>query len=160
MTVFEKIVELFDSKKILYEVIEHEPVYTSADAARIRDTGLANGAKALIFLADRKPILVVLPGDKKVDTKEFKRLFTIKDLEMASKDGVFKITGLEVGSIPPVGAVLDLKSYFDESFKAKDIIAFNAGSHSKSIRMRALDLMAIEKPSFGNYVLKDEKEKV
>lgn len=160
MTVFEKIVELFDSKKISYEVIEHAPVYTSADAARIRDTGLGNGAKALIFMADKKPILVVLPGDKRVDTRKFKRLFNIKDLEMASKEGVFKITGLEVGSIPPVGAVVNLKAYFDESFKAKDVIAFNAGSHSKSIRMKASDLIAVEKPLFGSYVLKDEKEKV
>ena len=32
MTVFEKIKELLDAAKVSYEVIEHEPVYTSAEA--------------------------------------------------------------------------------------------------------------------------------
>ena len=83
MSVLEKIKEILDSFSIEYEILNHEPVYTSLDAAKIRDTGLSNGAKALVFMADGKPILIVVPGDKKVDLRKFKQKFSIKDLRMA-----------------------------------------------------------------------------
>ncbi len=153
MTVFEKITELFDSNKISYEVIEHEPVFTSADAAKVRDTSPSDGAKALVFVADKNPILVVLPGDKKVDTKIFKKIFNIKDLFMADKEKVCEVTTLEVGSIPPIGKVLGLKSYYDAVFKEKDVVVFNAGSHTKSIKMKAKDLITCEEPTFGGFAV-------
>ena len=148
MTVFEKIIQTFNEQGVKYELLEHEPVYTSADAAKIRDTKLSDGAKALVFIADKNPILVVLPGDKKVDTSMFKKLFGISDLAMATKEQVKEITGLEVGAIPPVGSVMGLKVYFDDEFKSKDIVSFNAGSHSKSIRIQASELIKVENPIF------------
>ena len=74
MTVLDKILKLLDEENIVYEKVEHEPVYTSEDAAKIRDTGLSMGAKALILFADNTPILVVVPGDKKLDFNLFKKL--------------------------------------------------------------------------------------
>lgn len=151
MSVFEKIIELFNSHDIKYELIEHEPVYTSEDAAKIRDTKLSEGAKALVFIADKAPILVVCPGDKRVDTKAFKIEFKIKDLSMATREKVKELTTLEIGSIPPTGSTMSLKTYFDSAFKDKDMVSFNAGAHTKSIRMRACDLIEAESPIFGNY---------
>src|SRR3989344_1737448 len=153
MGVFDKIISLLKSSGVSYELLEHKPVYTSLDASSIRDTNLSMGAKALVFMADKKPILVVLPGDKKVDTSIFKKSFGIKDFRMASKEEVKEITSLEVGAIPPLGSALNLASYFDEIFKEKDMMAFNAGSHTKSIKMKAADLLDIEKPVFGNYAV-------
>lgn len=152
MSVLEKIKEILDSLNITYELLNHEPVYTSTDAAKIRDTRLSNGAKALIFVADGKPILIVVPGDKKVDLRKFKQQLHIKDLRMASLIEVKEITTLEVGSIPPVGKAMNLKSYFDSSFLKKGIVAFNAGSHSVSIRMKASDLIKVENPVIESFI--------
>lgn len=152
MSVLEKIQELLNSSNIKYELLNHEPVYTSVDAAKIRDTGLSNGAKALVFVADGKSILIVVPGDKKVDLKKFKQKFNIKDLRMASVSEVKEITTLEVGSIPPIGKAINLKSYFDSSFLEKEIVAFNAGSHTVSIRMKACDLIKTEGPVIESFI--------
>ena len=152
MSVLKKIQELLDSLNIEYELLNHTPVYTSADAAKIRDTGISNGAKALVFIADGDPILIVVPGDKKVDLRKFKQQFHIKDLRMASLIEVKEITTLEVGSIPPVGKVMNLKSYFDSSFLKKEVVAFNAGSHSVSIRMKASDLIKVENPIIESFI--------
>lgn len=65
--VFEKIVELFDSKKIPYKAFDHAHVHTSYDASKIRGVNISLGAKALVLVADKNPILVVDPGDKKVE---------------------------------------------------------------------------------------------
>jgi Ala-tRNA(Pro) deacylase len=147
-----KIKKLLDEAHIVYELLEHDPVYTSEEAARIRDSNLSMGAKALVLFGDKQPLLVVVPGDKKLNMKEFKRIFGIKDLRMATPDEVFSLTGVKVGAVPPVGKALNLKSYYDESFKSKDKVAFNAGMHTVSIIMQAADLIRLEDPVFGNII--------
>jgi len=144
--VLDKILELLDSAEVYYQKLEHEPVYTSEDAAKIRDTNASQGAKALILYADKKPVLVVVPGDKKVDFKKYKTLTGTKDLRMATPEEVLELTGLEIGSIPPVGRAMDLPSYYDKSFEEKDVAAFNAGAHTVSVVMNAADLIKVEEP--------------
>jgi prolyl-tRNA editing enzyme YbaK/EbsC (Cys-tRNA(Pro) deacylase) len=72
---------------------------------------------------------------------------------MASREEVLAYTSLEIGSIPPLGNVLGLKTYFDEKIKEKDFVAFNAGSHTTSIKMTGLDLIKIVQPTFGSYAI-------
>ncbi|RJR26584.1 hypothetical protein C4561_04820 [candidate division WWE3 bacterium] len=151
MTVLEKIIQKLDDEGIDYSRIDHEPVYTSEEAARIRDADISMGAKAIVCFADKKPCLIVVPGDKKIGFKAFKTLFNVKDMRMASASEVIALTTLEIGSIPPTGSLMDLKSYFDESFKSKDKVAFNAGSHTVSVLMKARDLIMIEDPAFGDF---------
>lgn len=146
MTVFEKIKGLLDEREFVYEVIEHGPVHTSADAAKIRDTDVSNGAKALVMFADKTPLLFVVPGDKKADFKKIKRVLDVKDLRMATPGEVLELTTLKVGSIPPIGKAINLKSYFDTSFEEKDEVAFNAGSLTTSIIMKSKDLISVEEP--------------
>jgi Ala-tRNA(Pro) deacylase len=146
MSVPKKIQALLKDSGVEYTVIRHDPVYTSEDAAKIRDTNISMGAKALVLFADKKPILAVVPGDRKLDFRLFKNKFDVRDLRMASSDEVREITTLEVGSIPPLGSVMGLKSYYDESFIDKDRVAFNAGSHTLSIKMKASDLLRVENP--------------
>jgi len=152
MTVFEKIKELLDKARISYEVIEHEPVHTSADAARVRGTDLSNGAKALVMYGDGNPLLVVVPADKKASFRKLKSHLGINDLRMASPEEVETLTTLKVGSIPPIGKAIDLPSYFDGSFSGKDMIVFNAGSLTTSITMSARDLIVVENPQMFDIV--------
>ncbi len=146
MTVLEKIQELLDDNHVNYTLTEHEPVHTSEEAAKVRGTTLSQGAKALIFFADKKPLLIVVPGDKRANLKKFKKTFSIKDLRMASPEEVTQLTGLKIGAIPPIGKAINLPSYFDQSVKSTDTAVFNAGSHSHSIAMKAQDLIKIEQP--------------
>src|SRR3990167_3962773 len=144
--VFRKIITVLEENHINYKLLEHEPVYTSEQAARIRNTDVSMGAKAIICFADKKPILIVVPGDRKIDFKKFKLTFKIKDLRMATPEEVFAQTGLEVGSIPPVGKCMSLNSYYDGSFEKKRKVTFNAGSHTRSVIMEATDLLKLERP--------------
>jgi Ala-tRNA(Pro) deacylase len=150
-TVLEKIKNLLDENNVNYRLIEHEPVVTSEEAARIRDSDISMGAKALVFIGDGRPLLTVIPGDKKLDMKKFKTLYKIKDLAMADPGKLFELTGLEKGAVPPMGKVLGLPSYYDNIFLGKDIVAFNAGSKTVSVKMSASDLLSIENPILGDF---------
>lgn len=151
--VFVKIKKLLDEKKIAYEVLEHEPVYTSEQAAKVRGVNLEMGAKALIFKADKKPLMLVVPGNKKVDTAAFKKAFGIEDLGLMTADEVKKLTGVEIGAVPPLGNIFNLPTYFDESFKSHTLAAFNAGLHTRSLKMKAADLITATQPTFGSFAV-------
>ena len=150
-SVFENIKSLLDENKILYKLIEHEPVFTSEDASKIRGSSLSLGAKALIMKADKKPIMIVVPGDKKIDTSAFKKLYQIKDLEMATKEEVKNISGVEVGAVPPLGNLFKIPLYFDRNIVNNETVFFNAGSHSKSISIKGSDLEKVTKPIVGEF---------
>lgn len=136
-----------------YQVYEHTPVYTSEEAANIRKVDMSMGAKAIVFYADKKPVLVVVPGDKKVNVKNFKALVHVKDLRIASPEEVTELTGLYIGAIPPMGSIMGLHSYYDVELVNKVKVAFNAGAHTVSVIMSAAELVRLEKPTVGNYAI-------
>lgn len=149
--IYEAIINLLNKNNIIYQLFEHEPVYTSADAARIRQTKETQGAKALVFLADKKPILLVLPGNKKVDTKTFKKTYEIRDLSFAKPEQVLELTNLEIGAIPPLGNIMNLPTYVDKSLLNEEEIAFNAGAHTKSIKMKTEDFLKLCQPEINSF---------
>jgi len=151
MSVYSRITSLLDQHKIEYQVVEHPPVITCDDAANVRGTSPDQGAKALICIADKSPILVVLPCSHRLDLKGFKKLFHIKDLRLASPSEVLQLTGLEVGSIPPIGPALDLPTYCTQQLLIEPQICFNAGSHTTSILMSPADYQTIVQPITGTF---------
>lgn len=150
MSVYEKIIQLLDSRKIKYQALEHEPTPTCEDSARVRGTSMDQGAKALVCYADKKPILIVLPCSRKLDPKLFKSLFAVRDLRFATPDEVTQLTGLQIGAIPPLGNLFNLPTYVDQTLSAEERIAFNAGDRTKSVIMSFLDyapLVQAERPN-------------
>lgn len=151
--VYTAIKQLFEKNEIAFKEFEHEAVRTSKDAARVRGTDPKMGAKAILFNADKKPILIVLPGSKKIDTKKFKEQLKINNLEMLTAEEVKELTGLEIGSIPPLGNVLNLPTYFDKSLSENEIVAFNAGFLTKSMEVKYQDLEKIVQPTISEFAI-------
>jgi nondiscriminating aspartyl-tRNA synthetase len=149
--VFGEIRDLLDSNKIGYQVFEHEAVFTSEQAAKVRGTELKQGAKALVMFGDDKPLMVVLPANLKVDTTQFKKENKVKDLRMASAEEVEKLTSTKVGAVPPFGNLFNLPLFVDKKMGENEEVAFNAGEHTKSIKMKYADFEKVTNPVIGNY---------
>ena len=146
--VFEKIKKLLDDNEIQYEILTHEPVYTSEQAAKMRgkgmDEGMRRGAKAMIFKVDEKYIQCIVPAHKIVDQKKIKELLNVKKVKLATPEEVLKVTDCEIGSVPPFGNLFNIPIYCDPELS--DEIDFNAGLHDTSITMRRIDWEKIVKP--------------
>lgn len=150
--VFDRIIELLDDKKVSYQLFEHRPVFTCEEAAKVRGTRPEQGAKALIFFGDDKPLMIVLPGSKKVETKIFKQLFGIRNLCMASSEQVEKLTtGVKVGAVPPFGNLFGIPVFVDKSLGLNQEIVFNAGLHTRSIKMKYRDFERLADPTMGDF---------
>ena len=68
-------------------------------------------------------------------------------VEMASEEEVLSRTGLEIGSIPPFGSLIGLKTVMDSRLNDNSEIAFNAARHDRSVQMKLADFERIEKPT-------------
>ncbi len=152
LEVNQKIINLLDKHQLKYKTFEHQPVFTSLEAAKVRGTKIKQGAKALVMMADKKPIMLVLSAATKVDSKAFKKAFNVKDLRMATETEVTNLTGLKIGSVPPFGNLFDVSVFVDKKLGKNKKIVFNAGLHEKSIKMNYQDFIDLVNPKLGEFV--------
>lgn len=139
-----QIQKLLDENGCWYETFEHKPVRTSKEAADIRDGyTLEQGAKALIIRVKLSKnnkffVMLVLPGDKKFDSKKVNEYFEAKDIRFTTAQEVSEITdGVQPGGVPPFGNLFGLRVVVDPSLFEHEKIVFNAGDKSFSIGMKA-----------------------
>src|SRR5688572_23805722 len=114
-SVFERIECLLQQHRVQFTVSRHAPVFTSAEAAAVRGTPLASGAKALVCKADAAWVMFVMPADRKLASKQVRKARAWKGLRFADKDEVLELTGLTPGSIPPFGSLFGLPTLCDRS---------------------------------------------
>lgn len=150
-SVFARIEELLNARSVPFDVLRHEPVYTSHEAAEIRGTPLASGAKALVCKADDRFVMFVIPADRRLASREVRRARGWRKLRFADRDEVERLTGLEPGSIPPFGSLFGLPTLCDERLGENETINFNAGDHRISVSMRYADYVRVESPELDTF---------
>lgn len=150
-TVFERIEDLLGRHGVEFQVLRHEPVYTSQQAAEVRGTPLSSGAKALICKVEDAFVMFVVPADRKLASGMVRRGLGWRKLRFASREEVLERTGLEPGSIPPFGSLFGLATYCDRRLGDNETINFNAGDHAISISMTYADFLRAEAPTLGDF---------
>lgn len=144
--IFDRVRELLENNKILYQLKVHPPAYTSEQSALYRNEPLKIGAKAMILKTDTGFIMAVLPADRKIDSAQLKEILNTKNLRFATPEELLEKTGLVPGAIPPFGSLFNLPMLIDKSLLEEEYIAFNAGSLEKSIKMKTKDYVEIVPP--------------
>jgi Ala-tRNA(Pro) deacylase len=148
-SVFDRLHEKLRAGGVPFTVVRHEPVYTSEQAAAVRGTPLASGAKALVVKADDRFVLLVLPADRRLDSRKARGCLQVKSLRFANREEVETLTGLQPGSIPPFGSLFGLPTTCDPSLAENPSINFNAGDHAISVQMAYADYIRLEQPSLA-----------
>jgi len=129
-----------------YCLLFHRPVYTSEEAAAVRGTPLASGAKALLLKADDRFILAVFPADRKLDNRKLRELLGVKSLRFASREELWQLTGVQPGAVPPFGSLFGLPTYCDPALFQQPELNFNIGDNAVSMHLRAEDYLRLENP--------------
>jgi Ala-tRNA(Pro) deacylase len=141
--VTERIEQWLRERGASFRLMEHAPVFTSEQAARVRGTPIEAGAKALVLLGGDQPVHVVLPGHRRVDNARVRAILGTRTLRFATPEELLALTGCAPGAVPPFGNLFGLPVLVDEELAAREEIAFNAGSNSVSIVMRAHDFVRL-----------------
>ena len=148
MNLEDNIRAMLDDQKIAYEVIEHEPVYTNPAMAEALNVSEAETVKSLVLKTkEGQMIVLVLPGNKKVDWKKAAAGAKTKKVSFAKPEAVSPAVGCEVGCVPPFGHLTALPVYMDPDLIKKNFVYFNPGVHDKSFKIKAWDLKKLCNPS-------------
>jgi Ala-tRNA(Pro) deacylase len=150
-SITERLLAFLRANGATFTALTHEPVRTSAEAAQVRGTPLEQEAKALICHADDRTILIVLPADRRLDSRAFKRERGVKNLRMVSAEELHALTGLEPGAVPPFGALFGLPTYVDARLLDQPQLAFNAGSRSTSLILPSADYARLAEATVGHF---------
>ena len=126
-----------------FRLLEHAPVFTSEEAARVRGTPIEAGAKALVLQTPEQAVHVVVPGHRRVDNARLRALLGTRTLRFATPEELLLLTGCVPGAVPPFGTLFGLPAFVDQGVTERDEIAFNAGSNSVSIIMRGDDFLRV-----------------
>jgi len=160
MEVYASILKLLDTAEVQYKQIHHEATPTSEDSARVRGDALSSGAKAIVYKVQDEFCLFVCAANHKLDPKLIKIYLKaqgkrVKKTRFATSEELMQLTGLIPGSVPPFGRpILGLDLYVDPSLLSNEMISFNAGSITDSIKMPLKDYVNITKPTVFDFTLK------
>jgi len=141
--VLERLERWLSERGARFRLLEHAPVFTSEEAARVRGTPIEAGAKALVLLAGSEPVHVVLPGHRRVDNARLRAILGTHTLRFARPDELLALTGCVPGAVPPFGNLFGLPVLVDEALTQREEIVFNAGSNAASIVMRCDDFLRL-----------------
>ncbi|MDD3648197.1 MAG: YbaK/EbsC family protein [Candidatus Dojkabacteria bacterium] len=157
----EKLKKFLNDNDISYKEFHHAPVRTSKEAQAQRpDYTLSQGAKAIIVdtkisSTERKFMMLVLPANKRLNSKKARKILNCKSFSFASVDDVIRITGgILPGGVHPFGNLFDLPVYVDSSLALNAEIIFNTGDRSVSIAMSFSDFVELVIPTIESFAEK------
>jgi prolyl-tRNA editing enzyme YbaK/EbsC (Cys-tRNA(Pro) deacylase) len=154
--VLQAIRDLLIREGVAFREVQHAPTFTSEQSAQARGEDIRVGGKALLMKTDQHFRLFVLSAALKIDSAAIKRHFQIKKLRFASADELHELTGLVPGAVPPFGApILPFELFADPSVFENEKIAFNAGSLTDSMILRAADYRRVAQPTVFPFALSE-----
>ena len=114
----------------------------AAGAARCE---LGQIVKSLLFVAGGRPILLLVAGDRKADLTRLAPLLGVprKRITMASPPEVKRLTGYEVGAVPPLGHPVPLETLIDRSLERFDEVYASAGAANAIFKTTPAQLTAM-----------------
>ena len=137
-----RIIDLLRSKEIDFEKLEHVPVTTSSAAAGARGSELSQGAKAIVVKANDQYYHLIISAAVRLDNKKLRKILGTRRVRFATAEELLELTGCPPGAVPPFGNLFGLPVFMDSALMSEEIVYFNCGSHTISLRMARSDLVA------------------
>lgn len=149
--VTKKIIDLLRSKEIEFEILEHPPVTTSSEAAGARGSRLSQGAKAIIVRANEQFYHLIISAAVPLDNNKLRKVLGARRVRFATSEELFELTGCLPGAVPPFGNLFGLPVLMDDALLSEEIVYFNCGSHTISLRMSRSDLQLLTEAQIANF---------
>lgn len=123
-------VRLLRGKKIAFVPHLYDYVEKGGTAESAKQLGVDEHTviKTLVFETnEKKPLIVLMHGDRQVSTRNLARHLGVKSVEPATTEKVSKLTGYLVGGTSPFGTKTNLTVYAEKTIFEVDKIYINGG---------------------------------
>jgi prolyl-tRNA editing enzyme YbaK/EbsC (Cys-tRNA(Pro) deacylase) len=91
--------------------------------------------KSLVFVADGRPVLAMVAGDRRGDTDAIAALTGADRVRFADAECVREATGYAIGGVSPYDLPDELPVWIDESLERFDIVYTAAGTPASMVRI-------------------------
>jgi len=118
-------------------------------AVSARELGVAEHAviKTLVMEDEHKrPLVVLMHGDREVSTKGLARALGVKTVSNCSPEVATRHSGYQVGGTSPFGTRRAMPTYMERSIAELPYLYVNGGRRGYLVGMPAADLVRVLKP--------------
>jgi len=116
---------------------------TAEDAARAAGVPTAQIVKSLVFVCDGRPVLALVPGDRRADGAKIARATGAAKARVAGRDEVVAATGFEPGAVAPFPLPGIRQVVVDRSLLLHDYVWVGGGSPNHMVRLRPQELLRL-----------------
>jgi Cys-tRNA(Pro) deacylase len=113
---------------------------SAEDAARAVGCDISQIVKSLVFDCDGRPVLVLVPGDRRADPRKIAKATESSRARVASAEQVKEATGFEPGAVAPFPLTRVDRVFVDRRVLVHDFVWVGAGSTSHMAGLRPAEL--------------------
>jgi Ala-tRNA(Pro) deacylase len=139
------VTDFLEQAGIDFDVLEHTRTARAADEAAALGIDAEEVAKTLVLVAASGNVRAVLPASERIDLHKVAGVLGVgaKKVHLATEDDLARdYADFELGAVPPFGGRED-QVLVDEQLAERDSVVVEAGSHDRSVRLKADDLVRL-----------------
>ncbi len=139
---------LMDNLQISYQFYTHEPVFTVAEADKVKD-GIEGAHTRNLFLRDKREnmFLVTLRHNTPIDLKKLSDLLGTGRFSFGSPERLWTYLGVKPGSVTPLAILNDtgkkVTLILEQAMMDEPLINFHPLDNSMTVGMTPKELMKI-----------------
>jgi prolyl-tRNA editing enzyme YbaK/EbsC (Cys-tRNA(Pro) deacylase) len=114
--------------------------HSAREAARAIGCELPQIVKSLVFVCDGRPVLALLPGDRRADAAKIAAAAQARYARVARPDEVVSATGFEPGAVAPFPAARVAVVLLDRALLRHEIVWAGAGSPNHVVGLAPVDV--------------------
>jgi prolyl-tRNA editing enzyme YbaK/EbsC (Cys-tRNA(Pro) deacylase) len=116
---------------------------TAQHAAEAAGCDLAQIVKSLVFVCDGRPVLALVPGDRRADRAKIAEAAGASKARIADADGVRRITGFEPGAVCPFPLAEPAEILVEHTLLSHAVVWIGAGSTSHMAALPPPELLRL-----------------
>lgn len=133
---------------------EHRAAFTAQELAAVEHVPGRFVAKPVLVKSEMGYTLCVVPAPAHVDMKAVADALCEGPVRLAHEEELADLfEGCELGAEPPIGAFFGIKTLVDYTLMDHAFLEFQAGTHTRSVRMGRAAFEHVADPMYGAITL-------
>ena len=154
------VTSVLDEAGVDYELLEHAHTERAADEAEALGVAPEEVAKTLVLATPGGNVRAVLPASERVDFGKVAELVGTgkKKVHLAPEDDLKRdYPDFDLGAVPPLGGKDGDQVIVDSRVAGRDSVVLEAGSHERSVRLKAADLVRLTGARVADILREEER---
>jgi Ala-tRNA(Pro) deacylase len=154
------VTSFLEAANVDHDVLEHAHTERAADEAKALGVTAEEVAKTLVLSAPSGNVRAVLPASERIDLGKVADLLEArhKEVQLASEDDMRRdYPDFDLGAVPPFGGPEGDRVIVDSRLAARDSVVLEAGSHERSVRLKAADLVRLTQAEVSDICRVEER---